>query len=115
MVEGEGEADPREAPQAYDGRGRPVNTETKRIHRDMIRSHNEVMQVIGGAEPENTNIFAEAEMQREHHEYEQRMGYHLLDIARVIQIGGVSVGINGFRQRILVGDCPLSLSNHFQH
>ena len=68
----------------------------------MIRSHNEVMQVIGVAEPENTNIFAEAEMQREHHEYEQRMGYHLLDIARVVQICGISVGMNGFRQRILV-------------
>jgi hypothetical protein len=77
------------------------------MHRDMIRSHNEVMQVIGVAEPEGSNTTAEAEMQQQHHQYEDSMGHRLLKVGRALEIGGVW-GINGFRQRILVSSLPLT-------
>ncbi|KAH9901893.1 hypothetical protein F4778DRAFT_738028 [Xylariomycetidae sp. FL2044] len=53
VVDGEGEADPREPEKQYDPAGRLVNPETKKIIKDLIRAHNEVMLVIGVAEPEN--------------------------------------------------------------
>jgi hypothetical protein len=85
----------------YDNRGRPVNLETKRVHRDMIRSHNEVMQVIGVAEPENSTTALETEIQRQYQDYEDGVGGLLLRVGRGLEIGGVW-GVNGLRQRILV-------------
>lgn len=86
----------------YDSRGRPVNPETKKIHRDMVRAHNEVMQVIGVAEADN-NAAAEVETQRQHHYYEDTMGDKILRIGRTTLIHGVW-GLVGARQRILVCD-----------
>lgn len=102
MVEGEGAEDPRHPPQQYDQRGRPVNPDTKRINREIVRSHNEVMLVIGVAEPENPNKSPEAESQRKHDAYEEEIGRQLDSHAkRCIEMVGL-FGIHGLRQRILV-------------
>lgn len=91
-----------ELQQQYDHRGRPVNPETKRINRDIIRSHNEVMLVIGVAEPENPNAGPEAESERRHEAHEEVIGLRLAAAAkRCIETAGV-FGIHGLRQRILV-------------
>ncbi|KAJ4388724.1 hypothetical protein N0V93_006183 [Gnomoniopsis smithogilvyi] len=103
VVYGEGEDDPRDPLQLYDERGRPVNPETKRVNRDIIRSHNEVMLVIGVVESENTFDELRAEHQRRHaHErYDELVGRNLEWAARVCELGGVW-GIGGMRQRILL-------------
>lgn len=85
----------------WDERGRPVNPVSKRINRDIIRSHNEVMLVIGVAEPENGISESQAEMARKHHQYEDDTGHTLLRVARVVEAAG-AWGITGARHRILV-------------
>lgn len=85
----------------YDERGRPINPETKRINRDVIRSHNEVMMVIGVAEPENGIAEAQAEAALKHREYEDRIGRRLLLAGGVLETAAIW-GVNGMRQRILV-------------
>ncbi|KXX73219.1 hypothetical protein MMYC01_205132 [Madurella mycetomatis] len=101
VVLGEGPENPRGHQQIYDERGRPINPETKRINRDVIRSHNEVMMVIGVAEPENGTVDAEAEAARRHHQYEDRIGRRLLLAGGVLETAGIW-GVNGMRQRILL-------------
>ncbi|KAG8407268.1 hypothetical protein J3458_020758 [Metarhizium acridum] len=102
VVEGEGEDDPRHPTQQYDYRGRPINPETKRMNRDLIRAHNEVMLVIGVAEPENPYSGSEVESQRRHEAYEESMGLQLAIPARAcIESMGV-FGVHGLRQRILI-------------
>lgn len=71
------------------------------MNRDMVRAHNEVMQVIGVAEPDSGPTEAEKEAKRRYHEYEEVMGHRLLRIGRSLEVGGVW-GVNGFRARILV-------------
>ncbi|KAK7409585.1 hypothetical protein QQX98_008247 [Neonectria punicea] len=91
-----------ESAQQFDHRGRPVNPETKRINRDIVRSHNEVMLVIGVAEQENPNLGPEAESQRRHEAYEDRIGIKLASSAhRCIEAVGI-FGLHGARQRILI-------------
>ncbi|WYZ38590.1 hypothetical protein EsH8_III_000504 [Colletotrichum jinshuiense] len=101
VIDGEGEDDPRAPAQQYDNRGRPVNPETKRMNRDMVRSHNEVMQVIGVAEPDNTPSSAEVDSVRRYFNYEDAVGTRLLRFGRALEIAGVW-GINGMRLRILL-------------
>ncbi|KAF9880974.1 hypothetical protein CkaCkLH20_01124 [Colletotrichum karsti] len=101
VVEGEGEADPRAPEQEYDSRGRPMNPETKRMNRDMVRAHNEVMQVIGVAESDNAPSTAEVDSVRRYFNYEDAVGTRLLRFGRALEIGGVW-GINGMRLRILL-------------
>ncbi len=101
MVQGEGPEDPHGSEQLYDERGRPINPETKRINRDVIRSHNEVMMVIGVAEPENGIAEAQAEAAQKHHQYEDRIGRRLLLTGGVLETAAIW-GVNGMRQRILV-------------
>ncbi|GAB1314190.1 ER-bound oxygenase mpaB/mpaB'/Rubber oxygenase catalytic domain-containing protein [Madurella fahalii] len=101
VVLGEGPENPRGHQQMYDERGRPINPETKRINRDVIRSHNEVMMVIGVAEPENCTVDSEAEAARRHHQYEDRIGRRLLLAGGVLETAGIW-GVNGMRQRILL-------------
>ncbi|GJC93447.1 hypothetical protein ColKHC_02273 [Colletotrichum higginsianum] len=101
VVDGEGEDDPHAPIQQYDNRGRPVNPETKRMNRDMVRSHNEVMQVIGVAEPDNTPSSAEVDSVRRYFNYEDAVGTRLLRFGRALEIAGVW-GINGMRLRILL-------------
>lgn len=102
MVEGEGEEDPRQPTQQYDYRGRPFNPETRRVNREIVRSHNEVMLVIGVAEAENPALSAEAESHRRHEAYEESVGLVLASPAkRCVEAVGI-FGINGLRHRILV-------------
>ncbi|CRJ86987.1 hypothetical protein BN1723_000215, partial [Verticillium longisporum] len=67
----------------------------------MIRAHNEVMQVIGVAEPDNVPTEADLESVRRHVDYEETMGHRLLRIGRTLEVGGVW-GVNGLRARILL-------------
>ncbi|KAK4127781.1 hypothetical protein N657DRAFT_612787 [Parathielavia appendiculata] len=99
VVQGEGPEDPRGPQQLYDERGRPINPETKRINRDIIRSHNEVMMVIGVAEPDHG--IAEFEAGRRHHQYEDRIGRRLLVVGGALETAAIW-GVNGIRQRILL-------------
>ncbi|KAK4137476.1 hypothetical protein BT67DRAFT_414835, partial [Trichocladium antarcticum] len=101
VVQGEGPEDSRDSQQMYDERGRPINPETKRINRDVIRSHNEVMMVIGVAEPENGIAEAQAEAALKHREYEDRIGRRLLLAGGVLETAAIW-GVNGMRQRILL-------------
>ncbi|AEO62683.1 uncharacterized protein THITE_2041768 [Thermothielavioides terrestris NRRL 8126] len=101
VVPGEGPDNPRGHQQLYDERGRPINPETKRINRDVIRSHNEVMMVIGVAEPENGFVEAQAEAARRHRQYEDRVGRRLLLAGGVFETAAIW-GVNGMRQRILL-------------
>lgn len=103
VVYGEGEGDPRAPLQMYDERGRPVNPETKRVNRDIIRSHNEVMLVIGVVESENTidELRAEHQRRQAHDEHDESIGNNLEWAARVCELGGVW-GVGGMRQRILL-------------
>ncbi|KJR80697.1 uncharacterized protein SPSK_05029 [Sporothrix schenckii 1099-18] len=102
LVLGNGEANPREPPQDYDERGRPVNAETKRINRNIVRSHNEVMHVIGVAEPDSL-ITAESESDNQliQQHLEDMLGRKLWDPARVIGALGVW-GAEPLRQRALL-------------
>ncbi|KAJ6785113.1 hypothetical protein PWT90_08108 [Aphanocladium album] len=102
VLEGDGPEDHRHPPQEYDQRGRPVNPDTKRINREIVRSHNEVMLLIGVAEPENPNKSPEAESQRRHDAHEEEIGRQLDSHARrAMEMVGL-FGIHGLRQRILI-------------
>ncbi|KAI1813985.1 hypothetical protein GGS20DRAFT_444391 [Poronia punctata] len=102
VVEGEGEADPHEPPREYDEHGRIVNETTKKIIKDIIRAHNEVMLVIGVAEPDNpaANNFV-AEASRIHQEFENATGRNYLRLGRLLVLTGIW-GVHGVRQRIMV-------------
>ncbi|KAL7903428.1 hypothetical protein HDV63DRAFT_364000 [Trichoderma sp. SZMC 28014] len=100
VVPGEGEDDSRAPNQQYDHGGRPINPDTMRINRDIIRSHNQVMFIIGIAEPENPG--PEVDSQRRHGAYEEAIGLKLASTAkRCVEAVGV-FGINGLRERILI-------------
>lgn len=102
VVEGEGEADPHEPERQYDDKGRVVNPETKRTIKNVIRAHNEVMLVIGVAEPENAGGKKDEDpLVKEHQAYEQDTGKTLLSLGRAITVFGIW-GVHGFRQRVLL-------------
>lgn len=106
MVEWEDDHDDQQngsdSSQQFDHRGRPINSETKRINRDIIRSHNEVMLVIGVAEQENPTSSPEAESDKRHVMYEDDVGRNLaVSALRCVDAAG-AFGLDGFRQRILV-------------
>ncbi|KAI1466410.1 uncharacterized protein F4812DRAFT_78050 [Daldinia caldariorum] len=102
VVPGEGEADPHEPEKQYDSTGRIVNPRTKRIIKDIIRAHNEVMLVIGVAEPENGGIsLAEQEITRQYHEYESDTGKTLYQAGSTLGII-CTWGVLNIRRRILV-------------
>ncbi|KAI0129954.1 hypothetical protein BJ170DRAFT_293704 [Xylariales sp. AK1849] len=101
-VEGTGEDDPHEPGRQYDEKGRVVNPETKRIIKNVIRAHNEVMLVIGVAETENVGAESpEVALAKEHQAYESETGRTLLSIGRSLGILGIW-GIHGVRQRIML-------------
>ncbi|KAI1438713.1 hypothetical protein GGR50DRAFT_690873 [Xylaria sp. CBS 124048] len=99
VVEGEGEADFREPAKQYDEHGRVVNEESKQRNKAIIRAHNEVMLVIGVAEPENGGPAADST--RLHREYENAVGRHFIRLGRILTVAGVW-GVQSIRQRILV-------------
>ncbi len=103
VVQGDGQVDPRAPEQSFDERGRPVNAETKRINRDIVRSHNEVMQVIGVAEPDSGLVSSddEAGQRLMQQNLEDRIGQQLIPPVRVPGIVGVW-GAEPLRQRIMV-------------
>ncbi|KAK3684970.1 hypothetical protein B0T22DRAFT_464624 [Podospora appendiculata] len=104
VVQGEGPPGPPSSlQQEYDERGRPVNPETKRINRDIIRAHNEVMLVIGVAEPENNAAEAQrqVEVTRQYNLDQDLIGRRLLFLGGVLETVGIW-GVNGMRQRILL-------------
>lgn len=106
---GEGEPDYREPEQKYDERGRPYNPASRIINRSVVRTHNEVMQVIGVAE-DNGAADAALEAAMLHEVWEEETGLRLLLAGRFLQVAGFW-GINGTRQRILVRSaipCPNS-------
>ncbi|KAI1079360.1 hypothetical protein F5B20DRAFT_175049 [Whalleya microplaca] len=102
VVDGEGEADPHEPDKRYDGTGRIINPQTRQTIRDVIRAHNEVMLVIGVAEPEYcVTSAAERETARLYQDYESQTGRTLHSLGRTLGILGVW-GVVSIRQRILV-------------
>ncbi|KKY37700.1 hypothetical protein UCDDA912_g02294 [Diaporthe ampelina] len=103
IVMGEGEGDPRAPLQMYDERGRPVNPETRRINRDVIRSHNEVMLVIGVVEAENSIDEVRAERARHiaHLQHDSRLARRFEWASRACELAGVW-GVAGLRHRILL-------------
>ncbi|KAI1138834.1 hypothetical protein F5Y05DRAFT_352152 [Hypoxylon sp. FL0543] len=102
VVPGEGEADPHEPEKQYDSLGRIVNPRTKQIMKDVIRAHNEVMLVIGVAEPENGGISAaDLELAKQYQEYESDTGKTLYQLGT--SLGILSTwGVLNIRRRILV-------------
>ncbi|KAK5627180.1 hypothetical protein RRF57_002895 [Xylaria bambusicola] len=93
---------PQEPPRVYDEHGRVFNEESKKMNKDIIRAHNEVMLVIGVAEQDpggSTN--SAADNTKLHNEYENSTGRHLLRLGRVLVVAGIW-GVHGVRQRILV-------------
>ncbi|KAI0525664.1 hypothetical protein F5B22DRAFT_354398 [Xylaria bambusicola] len=102
VVAGEGEPDPQEPPRVYDEHGRVFNEESKKMNKDIIRAHNEVMLVIGVAEQDpGGSTSSTADNTRLHNEYENSTGRHLLRLGRVLVVAGIW-GVHGVRQRILV-------------
>jgi hypothetical protein len=101
VAEGTGEPIPGAPPQQYDDRGRPTCPRTKELNKDVIRSHNEVMQVIGVAEPDDGAQPGPAESAIRHMQYEDRIGTILCNTGRVLEMTALW-GINGTRLRILV-------------
>ncbi|KAK8035353.1 hypothetical protein PG993_010348 [Apiospora rasikravindrae] len=108
VVMGTGEADPREPPRQYDEKGRVVNPETKSVIKSMIRAHNEVMHVIGVAEPDDPSAsgFAETKdtassLVQDQLEYENSVAQALIPAGRLLaEIG--TWALEGVRQRSLV-------------
>ncbi|TGJ86004.1 hypothetical protein E0Z10_g2764 [Xylaria hypoxylon] len=102
VVEGEGEADPREPLREYDEHGRVVNEKSKNLNKDIIRAHNEVMLVIGVAEQDpGASSSSLTDPTRLHNQYENSTGRHFLRLGRVLVVAGIW-GVHGVRQRILV-------------
>ncbi|KAI1391031.1 uncharacterized protein F4822DRAFT_170655 [Hypoxylon trugodes] len=98
---GEGEEDPHEPEKQYDETGRIVNPRTKEIIKDVIRAHNEVMQVIGVAEPDNGGISAaDLEMAKQYREYEGDTGRTLNRIGTGLTVLG-TWGVHNIRRRVL--------------
>ena len=89
--------------QQYDQRGRPHNPTTRRINRDIIRAHNEVMLAIGVVEPETSwqeNIAKQQSVMR-HRRAEATLAKGLLFVNGIIE-KSVVWGVDGMRQRIMV-------------
>ncbi|KAK9799238.1 hypothetical protein AB5N19_04674 [Seiridium cardinale] len=101
VVAGTGQDDPHEPQRQYDEKGRIINPETKQRIKNVIRAHNEVMLVIGVAEPENSGESPEVAMAREHQAYESETGRTLINIGRSLHPLG-TWGIQGVRQRLML-------------
>ncbi|KAK7747200.1 hypothetical protein SLS62_009142 [Diatrype stigma] len=102
VVDGTGEADPHEPEKQYDEKGRIINPQTKQAIKATIRAHNEVMEVIGVAEPDPQRVNPEElALADEHQMYETDTGKTLLNVGRSLGILGIW-GVHGTRQRVLV-------------
>ncbi|KAL7625029.1 hypothetical protein AAE478_004243 [Parahypoxylon ruwenzoriense] len=102
VVSRDGPADPREPEKQYDVTGRVMNPQTKQTIKNLIRAHNEVMQVIGVAEPDNGGISADdATAAKQYQEYESDMGRTLYQLGTSLGILG-TWGVINIRRRIMV-------------
>ncbi|KAI1330133.1 hypothetical protein F5Y16DRAFT_396700 [Xylariaceae sp. FL0255] len=109
VVEGEGDDDPRQPPRQYNEQGRVTNPETRRINRELIRAHNEVMHVIGVAEPDNAaRNTLEMDAARMRDKWETTTGKRLRQAGCALFNVGLR-GIYGIRQRLLVYREPTTL------
>ncbi|KKF95827.1 hypothetical protein CFO_g1840 [Ceratocystis platani] len=87
--------------QSYDSRGRPINNLSRELNRRTIRSHNEVMHVIGVAEHDSSPAINEALPQKEYATYEATVGYRM----HRVSFTAINAGLwcmNGLRDRLLV-------------
>ncbi|RDA92377.1 hypothetical protein CP533_4425 [Ophiocordyceps camponoti-saundersi (nom. inval.)] len=104
VVDGIGDIDEEDTSQPlqlYNDRGHPVNPETKRLNRQLVRCHNEVMLVIGVAETDNPALSAEPDHQVRHETFENLVGTALYTpVKRSIDAVGL-FGLIGLRRRIL--------------
>lgn len=100
-MDGTGEDDPHEPERQYDEKGRIINPETKQRIKNVIRAHNEVMLVIGVAEPESSGESLDIVMARQHQAWESETGTRWLEAGRGLGILGMW-GVHGVRQRIMV-------------
>lgn len=93
--------------QQYDQRGRPVNPGTRRINRDIIRAHNEVMLAIGVVEPEASwqETLDKQQSAKRHRQAETLIARRLLFVNGVIEKGLVWL-VSGMRQQIMVSINP---------
>lgn len=86
----------------FDDRGRLFNPNIKNLSRDFIRSHNEVMMVIGVAEPESgTAADAQMEATQRHNRYEDWIGSRL-HLAAYEIASASNWAVHGVRQRLWV-------------
>ncbi|CAI4213776.1 unnamed protein product [Parascedosporium putredinis] len=83
VVQGDGDGGEGESSstQQYDEKGRPINPETKRLNREIVRSHNEVMHVIGVAEPDPNSNESEVQSARRYLLYEHLIADRMETIA----------------------------------
>jgi hypothetical protein len=110
VVEGTGEEDPRAPKQEYDQRGHPVNPETKRINKEIIRSHNEIMSIVGVAEIDNPSSAQEAQTQSRMDNETEELLARRIGLAGRWSLDAVGfLGLHGLRQRALV--CAPSMQN----
>ncbi|KAK2069588.1 hypothetical protein P8C59_004150 [Phyllachora maydis] len=100
VIQGEGDFDPCPC-QLWDDRGRPWNPASRKINKDVIRSHNEVMLVIGVAEPENGLSDSQIEASRQRHRYEEYHGRMLNIVSQHLELLAM-YGVNGLRHRIMI-------------
>ncbi|KAK8111842.1 uncharacterized protein PG998_008299 [Apiospora kogelbergensis] len=108
VVMGTGLPDPREGPRQYDEKGRVVNPNTKSVIKSMIRAHNEVMHVIGVAEPDDPSTSGLAESRdtasslvQDQLDYENTVAQVLIPVGRMLADVGLWA-LEGVRQRSLV-------------
>ncbi|KAI6359699.1 hypothetical protein MCOR25_006966 [Pyricularia grisea] len=113
VVQGDGPHDPRLPAQAYDERGRPINPEARRLNRELIRAHNEVMHAIGVAEPEDGGAERlAAEFQRLKAKANADHIGSCMHYVGIHALNGGSLGIDGVKSRMLAykryNDVPLA-------
>lgn len=101
FVPGTGEPDPRAPPQTYDEHGRPFNSESRRIHRSIIRAHNELMQAVGVARPNTLTPECAFDCQIIQQMHEDNIGHRIFGYMRAVGVLGVW-GAEPLRQRTLV-------------
>ncbi|KAL8418373.1 hypothetical protein RB594_001830 [Gaeumannomyces avenae] len=115
---GEGEGDPRAPVQLFDEHGRPVNPDARRLNRELIRAHNEVMLAIGVAEPDDGAAERKEVEERENARMEaERIGSRLSAAAQLVEIAS-AWGLHGLRNRVLVyrrySEIPFANIYHYE-
>ncbi|KAM7209136.1 hypothetical protein V8F20_000474 [Naviculisporaceae sp. PSN 640] len=89
--------------QQYDQRGRPVNPATRRLNRDIIRAHNEVMLAIGVVEPEETaeEHRRKQESIKRHHAAQNKLAWKL-SMANFVIEKALAWLVDGMRRQIMI-------------